>query len=76
MSRVTMTGAAGAASQKSRIAFLDGAKHRPEGVRGMDAPNHHGATQKAPAANAAGAFCVAPDDDLLSHGETPHYHRR
>ena len=24
----------------------------------------------------SGDFCLALDDDLLSHGETPHYHRR
>ena len=23
-----------------------------------------------------GVFGTRPDDDLLSHGETPHYHRR
>ena len=23
-----------------------------------------------------GVFKIEPDDDLLSHGETPHYHRR
>ena len=27
-------------------------------------------------ANEKGVFFLKPGDDLLSHGETPHYHRR
>ena len=33
------------------------------------------ARQKKPRPNGPG-FRLMPDDDLLSHGETPHYHRR
>ena len=31
---------------------------------------------KTPAAHATGVFYSKPGDDLLSHGESPHYHRR
>ena len=31
---------------------------------------------KTPASSEAGVLEEMPDDDLLSHGEAPHYHRR
>src|SRR5690554_4608833 len=34
------------------------------------------AHKKPPAITDRGLLCLMPDDDLLSHGETPHYHRR
>ena len=32
--------------------------------------------KKIPATSATGISNLKPDNDLLSHGETPHYHRR
>ncbi len=32
--------------------------------------------QKGPVHPDGAFFVEKPDDDLLSHGETPHYHRR
>src|SRR5690606_16958662 len=32
--------------------------------------------KKPPTITDRGLLCLMPDDDLLSHGETPHYHRR
>ena len=32
--------------------------------------------KKAPIEQTIGAFEIMPGNDLLSHGETPHYHRR
>ena len=32
--------------------------------------------KKRPDSNESGRFNLNPGDDLLSHGETPHYHRR
>src|SRR5690606_17751688 len=31
---------------------------------------------KRPDSLESGRYCLKPGDDLLSHGETPHYHRR
>ena len=33
-------------------------------------------TAKSPTDYSIGLFKLAPGDDLLSHGDTPHYHRR
>ena len=32
--------------------------------------------EKTPTCFQVGVFCLVLDDDLLSHGEAPHYHRR
>ncbi len=37
-------------------------------------PTKH--TKKSPSRNTYWGFKINPGDDLLSHGETPHYHRR
>ena len=39
-------------------------------------PESDTAQKKAPTANAIGASELKPGSVLLSHGETPHYHRR
>ena len=40
------------------------------------AADHFMPNNKKPLQFSAGVVCLKLDDDLLSHGETPHYHRR
>ena len=49
-----------------------GRSHEP----GVVAIIHHIQKAKPPQQSLRGFFFLKPGDDLLSHGETPHYHRR
>ena len=65
-------------SLRNNCANLSGQSSRRLGRTGVRGQGGHfsSAQNKTPTAFALGVLEFNLDDDLLSHGETPHYHRR